>query len=231
MSTGAVIVLVIVVVLVLAAGAWFVMQQSRSRRLRQRFGPEYDRRIKQTDDRRVAERELAEREKRHARLKLRPLSDAERARFTEQWAIVQEQFVDRPGEAVAAAEQLIDAVMRERGYPDDGFEQRAADLSVEHAGAVDYYRGGYDIRNRHEQAGVSTEELRQALTHYREVFVSVLGGVHDRTTGNHTHTDRAGHETAAADVPGGYPVDARDNHEVDHQVDHDVVEQPRRTST
>jgi len=175
MSTGAIIVLVIVVALVLAVGAWFVARESRRRHLRQRFGPEYDRRIHESDDRRVVERDLAEREKRHASFTLRPLSDADRARYAEQWEVIQEQFVDRPGEAVAAAEQLVDLVMRDRGYPTGAFEQQAADLSVEHAPAVDHYRGAHDIRVRHEQGGVSTEELRQAMTRYRAIFTSVAG--------------------------------------------------------
>jgi hypothetical protein len=180
MSTGAIIVLVIVVVLVLAAGAWFVAQQSRSRRLRTRFGPEYDRRIEESGDRRVVERDLAEREKRHAGYKLRTLSDAERARYAEQWTVLQEQFVDQPGESVAAAEQLVQLVMRERGYPAENVQQQAADLSVEHSHVVDGYRGAHDVRTRHESEGVSTEELRQALTHLRSAFVSVTGLPEDR---------------------------------------------------
>ena len=179
MSTGAIIVLVIVVVLVLAAGAWFVAQQSRSRRLRERFGPEYERRIHESSDRRVVERDLSEREKRHARYELRTLSDAEKARYAEQWTVLQEQFVDQPGESVAAAQQLVHMVMRERGYPAEhaeNVEDQAADLSVEHAHVVDGYRGAHDIRTRHErEGGVSTEDLRQALTHLRAVFVSVTG--------------------------------------------------------
>jgi hypothetical protein len=206
MSTGALIVLIIVVVLVLAAGAWFVMQQARRRRLRERFGPEYDRRVKESDDRRVVERELTEREKRHASFTLRTLSDEERTRYAGQWTVVQEQFVDQPGEAVLAAEQLVHTVMRDRGYPTDGgHEQHASDLSVEHATAVDYFRSGHDIRTRHEQAGVSTEELRQALTHYRKIFVSLVGlpADHDdetagRAVANHAdRTDRVDSVTAA----------------------------------
>ena len=190
MSTGAVIVLVIVVVLVLAAGAWFVAQQSRSRRLRARFGPEYDRRVEESSDRRVAEHELSEREKRHARYELRPLSDAEKAGYAEQWTVLQEQFVDQPGESVVAAEQLVHVVMRERGYPADSIERQAADdLSVEHASVVGDYRGARDIRSRHEREGASTEDLRQALTHLRAVFASVAGLTEDRpTTNTNTNT-------------------------------------------
>jgi len=213
MSTGAVVILLIVVVLVLAAGAWFVAQQARRRRLRERFGPEYDRRIEESDDRRVAERELAEREKRHARYELRPISDADRARYTEQWTYVQEQFVDQPGEAVGAAEQLVVMVMRERGYPTDNFEQQTADLSVEHAHVLDHYRSGHAIRARHETAGVSTEELRQALTHYREMFHALLGNRH--ADGEHVvTTDPAGtvHSEHTTNGPG-------------------AVEQPRHTTS
>jgi len=213
MSTGAVIVLVIVVVLVLAAGAWFVAQQSRSRRLRERFGPEYDRRIEGTADKRVVERELTEREKRHASYKLRTLSDAERARYAEQWTVLQEQFVDQPGESVAAAEQLVETVMRERGYPAENVEQQAADLSVEHSHVVDGYRGAHDVRTRHETEGATTEELRQALTHLRATFVSVTGLPEDGPVAARTTT------TAATDHADH--IDHADHTATDHtRADH-----------
>lgn len=216
MSTGAVIVLVIVVLLVLGAGAWLFMQQARRRRLRERFGPEYDRRIEETDDRRVVERELSEREKRHASFDLRSLSDEERARYADEWTVVQEQFVDHPGEAVVAAEQLVHKVMRHRGYPTDDYEQQASDLSVEHSPAVDSYRSGHDIRTRHEQAGVSTEELRQALMHYRAIFVSLAGIQGDGTL---NHADADAHHTADAD----HSADHRTGEPAEHAepaVDH-----------
>lgn len=250
MSTGAVILLVVVVLLVLGAGAWFLMQRSRRSRLRQRFGPEYDRRVQEADDRRVVERELSEREKRHARFNLRPLSDDERARYADQWTVLQEQFVDRPGEAVVAAEQLVHTVMRDRGYPTENFEQQASDLSVEHASAVDSYRSGHDIRARHEQAGVSTEELRQALMHYRAIFAS-LAGIDERSedrAGTDPAVDRA-YQAGRADAGGqvdsrtdgradgradgmprtDMPENADHRHAGDHAVDHSVDE-PRRTS-
>lgn len=174
MSTGAVV-LVIVLVIVVSAAAWFVGQLSRRRRLRERFGPEYDRSVKEADNRRMAERVLTERRKRHASFDLKPLSDSSRERYAQQWTTVQEKFVDQPGEAVVDAEALLHAVLRERGYPTDGFEQQAADLSVQHAPAVDYYRSGHEIRTRHARTGVSTEELRMAMMHYRKIFVSVAG--------------------------------------------------------
>jgi hypothetical protein len=173
MSTAAIVILVVVLLAVLFAAGWFLGGQARSRRLRNRFGPEYDRRLETAENRRVAERELAEREKRHAKLSLRPLSDTARVRYTEQWAQVQERFVDSPREAVAGAEELVHTVMRERGYPMEGFEQQAADLSVEHAGAVDGYRAAHEIRGRQDQA--ETEELRTALVHYRDIFRELVG--------------------------------------------------------
>jgi hypothetical protein len=175
MSTAGIIALIVVVVLALAAGAWVAAQQARRSRLRRRFGPEYERRIAETGDRMVAERELIALEKRHTGFTLRPLTDAERVRYAEQWAVLQEQFVDRPGEAVAAAEELVHAVARHRGYPDGDFEQRAWDLSVEHGPAVGHFRDGHGIRLNHEAGGVSTEDLRRALTHYRAIFLSLTG--------------------------------------------------------
>jgi hypothetical protein len=175
MSTGATIVLVLVLLAVVLAVGWFVGERLRSRRLRDRFGPEYDRRIKEADNRRAAERELAELRKRHAELDLRALPHDARGRYTEQWAQVQERFVDSPGESVAEAESLVQAVMRERGYPVGDFDRQAEDLSVQHAAAVDHYRAGHEVLTRHQQSEVSTEELRKALVGYREIFGALVG--------------------------------------------------------
>lgn len=196
MSTAAIVILVVVLVAVLFAAGWFLGGQARSRRLRNRFGPEYDRHLENADNRRAAERELTDREKRHASLSLRPLSDTARVHYTEQWAQVQERFVDSPRDSVAAADDLVHTVMRERGYPMDGFEQQAADLSVEHAGIVDGYRSAHEIRGRHTEA--DTEELRTALVHYRAMF-----------------RDLAGHRT---DVPAQRDGQVTDRKEVHHHA-------------
>jgi hypothetical protein len=182
MSTGATILLIIVVLAVLLAVGWFVANWMRSRRLRDRFGPEYERRLEATGNRRAAERELTELRKRHDSLDLKPMPEQSRERYTEQWVLVQERFVDQPAEAVAGAEQLVRSAMRERGYPTDGFDQEAADLSVEHGSAVNDYRMGHDISHRNEHGEVSTEELRQALVHYRRILVSVVGNESDVDT-------------------------------------------------
>jgi hypothetical protein len=198
MSTAAIVILVVVLLAVLFAAGWFFGGQARSRRLRNRFGPEYDRRLETAENRRVAERELAEREKRHAKLSLRPLADTARVQYTEQWTRIQERFVDEPREAVAGAEDLVHTVMRERGYPMEGFEQQAADLSVEHAGVVDGYRTAHEIRGRDGQS--DTEELRTALVHYREIFQRLVGHADDavpaqraREVDQHTEDREAHH--------------------------------------
>lgn len=210
MSTAGIVILVIVLLVVLFAAGWYFGGQARSRRLRGKFGPEYDRRLAEAENRRVAERELAEREKRHAQLDLRPLSDEAKARHTARWTEVQERFVDEPREAVVEADELVHAVMRERGYPMEGFDQQAADLSVEHATAVSNYRDGHEIRARHDQAG--TEDLRVALVHYRTVFQDLVGTKSGRTT--------------EADVPAARePVDEREQataDRVDPRVDPNV---------
>jgi hypothetical protein len=200
MSTAATVVLIIVLLAVLFAAGWFLGGWARSRRLRNRFGPEYERSLEGAENRRAAERELAAREKRYAQLNLRPLSVAARARYIEQWATLQERFVDEPGDSVHDADELVHAVMRDRGYPTDDFEQQAADLSVEHGAVVGHYRDAHRIRGR-EDAG--TEELRQAFVHYRTIFRALVGPIETvqprqadvpaarQTTDNHVSVDGA----------------------------------------
>lgn len=175
MSTEATIVLVVVLLAAVLAVGWFVAERLRGRGLRERFGPEYDRRIDQAGNRRAAERELADLRRRHTEFDLRPLSDLARARFTEQWIQTQERFVDRPGEAVADAERLVQAVMNERGYPVGEFGRQAEDLSVEHGRTVGQYREGHDILTRHQHSEASTEDLRRAMVGYREILADLMG--------------------------------------------------------
>lgn len=177
MSTGAIVAIVIVVALV-ALAATVLPAQLRRRRLRARFGPEYDRVVEGADDRKAGERELAEREQRHGTYTLRTLSDADRAAYDERWTTIQARFVDEPAGAVADADQAVTDLMADLGYPADDFDQQAADLSVQHAGRVAGYRAAHEVA-----AGPgdnSTDELRQALLHYRELFRSLLGHDDDR---------------------------------------------------
>jgi hypothetical protein len=175
MSTAGIVILVVVVVIVAAAAIWLAQTQLRRRRLQERFGPEYSRVVDEGDDRRTAERELADREKRHAELDIKPLSDTERRRFATEWTVIQEQFVDHPGTAVAEADRLVTVVMGERGYPTEGYRQQVSDLSVRHGSTLDHYRTAHEIKSRNDESRASTEELREAMVHYRSLFEDLLG--------------------------------------------------------
>jgi hypothetical protein len=189
MDTGLVIAIVVVVVL-LALLAFFAGRQRRSRRLQDRFGPEYDRTVEQAGDRRAAEAELRERAERRQKLDIIPLEPEARARYIEAWRNTQAQFVDEPAEATREADRLITSVMRDRGYPVDDFEQRAADISVDHPQVVDDYRAAHAIAAANDRSEASTEDLRQALVHYRSLFEELLEDRQDR------HPDRSTTEEA-----------------------------------
>lgn len=193
MSTVAVVVIVIVVLVVLAVAGYFARAQARRRGLQQRFGPEYDRAVKDHESAREAEQELLARQKRHDRLEIHPLAPEARERHLAEWRQVQERFVDAPETAVTEADHLIHQVMGERGYPTDGsYEQQVADLSVEHAATIDRYRQAHDISARAETGQASTEDLRQAMVHYRALFTELLDIGDDADA-----TDRAAEQTAA----------------------------------
>jgi hypothetical protein len=174
MSSGTIVIIVIAIIVVVAAIAGLAYE-TRRRRLQQRFGPEYDRLVEQTGSRSKAEAELASRQRRVEGLDIRPLDPAARVRYAENWAAVQEQFVDSPQDAVMAAQRLVMAVMKERGYPTEGGDQVLADLSVDHANVLDHYRAAYDISQRAADNAASTEDLRQAMIHYRALFQDLLG--------------------------------------------------------
>lgn len=165
-----VVAVVVVVALVLAA-----MAATRRRRLRQRFGLEYDRLVSEQHSRRKAQAELADRERRVQGLDIRPLSAASRADYAAQWTGIQEQFVDEPADAAAQAQLLVVTVMNERGYPTGDPDQMAADLSVGHANMLDHYRSARGISEQAAAGTASTEDLRQAVIHYRELFGELLG--------------------------------------------------------
>jgi hypothetical protein len=163
-----------VVVIILAVA--FTRRQARLRRaqLQERFGDEYDRTAYEMGGERRADHELAARARRVEKLSLRELSSSERGRFSAQWSSVQAQFVDDPAIAVRSASELISQVMRARGYPVESFEQRAADLSVDHAAVIQHYRAARAIADANHHGRASTEDLRQALVHYRVLFGDLL---------------------------------------------------------
>lgn len=169
-----VLIVIAAAIVVVAVAAWLGTRVARRRSLHDRFGPEYDRAVADAPTRREAESELRERERRRDELEIRPLPAAQRGRYLREWERVQADFVDDPGAAVSEADALIQRVMRERGYPVEDFEQRAADLSVDHSDVVQDYRAGHAVARKHAREEADTEELRQALVHYRALFDTLL---------------------------------------------------------
>ncbi len=173
MSTGMLIVLIAVVVVAVIAG-WILMQKKRTQELRGKFGPEYDHLVRENGNARRAEDILEDRQKRVNRLPIRRLSEDEREHFAAEWRRVQERFVDNPKSAVAEADALVSRALKTRGYPIGSFEQRAADVSVEHPRVVEHYRIAHEIAVRGGTTQSTTEELRLAMQHYRHLFEHVL---------------------------------------------------------
>ncbi|HEV8648243.1 MAG TPA: hypothetical protein VG276_02315 [Actinomycetes bacterium] len=171
---GGVIALIVIVVLVLVALGLLMGRRRRTQHLQERFGPEYERTVTEAGDRRAAESELLDRQARREKLDIVPLEPAARVRYLEEWHRTQALFVDSPAEATREADRLIIDVMRDRGYPVDDFEQRAADVSVDHPQVVDDYRAARAISGANERGEASTEDLRQALVHYRSLFEELL---------------------------------------------------------
>jgi hypothetical protein len=167
-------VLVIVLALVAAGVVTWLLQRQRSLRLRERFGPEYERTRAEIGDVRRTETVLAAREKRVEKFHIRPLTPDEAHRFGEVWRHVQTLFVDSPKGAIREADQLVQEVMTARGYPMSDFDQRVADISVDHPAVVEHYRSARAIAVRNDAGDVNTEDLRQAVIHYRALFEDLL---------------------------------------------------------
>jgi hypothetical protein len=171
------IVIAVVAVLVIAVVAYAGYSARRRRELRTDFGPEYDRTLESAGSRREAESELRERVTRHDEFDLRELDRDERQRYLRAWDGLQARFVDEPAGAIREADDLIQDVMRARGYPVDDFDQRAADLSVDHPTVVENYRGAHTIARRAHAGDATTEELRRGVVHYRALFEELVGVV------------------------------------------------------
>ena len=168
----------IVVVIVVVAVALVTAMAARRRRtmaLRQRFGAEYDRAVEARDGQRAAEADLRDRERERARLDIKPLSEASLARYAGEWRVAQHSFVDQPAEATAAAYDLVNRVMAERGYPMRDFGARADVVSVDHPDVVENYRVAHGIHERAQRQQASTEDLREAMIRYRSLFEELLG--------------------------------------------------------
>ena len=172
MSTPAAVAIAVVVVVAVIGIALLVVNQ-RSKRLRERFGPEYTRTLEETGSRIRAEAKLQKLQNRVEHYKIIPLSSETRARFVADWHKIQSRFVDDPRGALTEADRLIQEIMTARGYPMAEFEQRAADISVDHPLVVEQYRSGHEISLRHAQGRASTEDMRQAMIHYRALFAEL----------------------------------------------------------
>jgi len=169
-------IVIVIVVVVIALVAAMTARRRRTAMLRQRFGSEYDRTVEAHDGQRAGEAELRERERERARLDIKPLSAESRARYTSEWRTVQQNFVDQPVEATAAAYDLVNRVMAERGYPMRDFDAQAGLVSVDHPAVVENYRVAHGIHERAQRQEATTEDLREALIRYRSLFEELLRG-------------------------------------------------------
>jgi hypothetical protein len=173
-QTLIIVAITVVVCALIAAAVWYAVDKARSRRLKEHFGPEYDHVMHRMKNRNLAEAELQEREQRVKKYRIIPLSSQDRAHYRETWAAVQNRFVDDPQAAVKEGHRQIFEVMEKRGYPVANFEQAAADLSVDYPEVVQNYRAASAIAERNHKGEAETEELRQALVHYRALFNELL---------------------------------------------------------
>jgi hypothetical protein len=165
---------ILALIIIVGAAAWILRSRRRTGALQDRFGPEYDRVVDRRDSRRAAEAELQRRERRRDELDLRPLPTASRRRYLAAWRSAQVMFVDDPKTAVAEADRLVTSVMTDRGYPMDHFEQRAEDISVDHPRLVRDYRSAHHIANLAAKGKARTEDLREAMLHFRALFEELL---------------------------------------------------------
>ena len=181
----AAMVIVIAVVLVVATSA---SRRKRTERLKERFGPEYERTVSDAGEQQAAEKELVARERKRDKLDIHPLTPEAREAYAHRWRTGQTAFADKPSSAVGDADGLVTEVMRERGYPVDDFDQRAADISVDHPTVVENYRAAHAIHLAQQQGDVDTEEQRQAFVHYRALFEKLLDLDNDNNPSHDTDT-------------------------------------------
>ena len=190
MTTELIVALVAIALILIGFGVWFFARRKTTERLRERFGPEYDKTVSTHHSQQLAEAELSKREKRVRKFNIITLPRPERARYRENWIVIQSRFVDQPDSAVADANRLVQEVMQRCGYPLTDFEQSAADISVDHPHVVENYRAATRIAERSKSSDASTEELRQALVHYRILFDDLLKSEEPDGSSNKSKTVR-----------------------------------------
>lgn len=196
------VVVIVVLVIALAAVGILLSRRRHSERLQEHYGPEYERSVLETGDRRTAEAQLVERERRHSELDVRDLDPDERARFSTSWTTIQRDFVDDPVSAVRSADDLVVDIMRTRGYPVDDAERRTEDVSVEHPGVVQQYREARRIREATDHGEVDLDQQRHAVTSYRSLVEALLG-----TGSKPSDEDNSDHDHRAADTDDTDPDD------------------------
>jgi hypothetical protein len=174
MNNQGLLIAAVVVLALIAIGAWLWSRKRQSEHLAQRFGPEYERTLTQHGDRAKAEAELRARERRVEKLSLVPLAPADAQQFSRSWRELQARFVDNPKGVLLDADRLVRELMLRRGYPMGDFERRAADISVDHPAVVDHYRAAHVIAERDHRGEANTEDMRQAVVHYRALFDELL---------------------------------------------------------
>jgi len=168
-------VVVAIPAVIVAAGVF--RTRRKTQRLRQHYGSEYERLVSENGSEKAANRELTMRERKRDKLDIVPLTPSALSEFTARWQEVQNGFVDNPRAAVGVADRLVTEVMRQRGYPVDDFDRRAADISVDHPQIVDNYRAAHSVHT--SQHDVSTEQQRKAFMHYRALFATLLEAASD----------------------------------------------------
>jgi hypothetical protein len=174
MEMWQIVAIIVVAIVALAAIGWVITQRQRTKRLSEQYGPEYQRTLQERGDQREAERELEERQERVRGYEIRTLSAEQRDSYATRWRETQAEFVDDPSGAISKADGLVQDLMSARGYPMADFDHRAADVSVDHPQVVEEYRAAHVIAQRHAADGVETEDLRQAMVHYRALFDDLL---------------------------------------------------------
>ena len=194
-------IVIIVVLVAIVVAAVMAARRRRTMALRQRFGTEYDRTLDARDGQRAAEADLRDRERERGRLDIKPLSEASRARYAGEWRAAQQSFVDQPEEATAAAYDLVNRVMAERGYPMRDFDARADLVSVDHPDVVENYRVAHGIHERAQHQQASTEDLREAMIRYRSLFEELLGADGDAAVPAGTGPAGARHSDAEPASP------------------------------
>lgn len=227
------IVLIVIAVVILAAGAAaYLYQKRRSDQLQERFGPEYERTLEESgDDRRAAERELAARQKRVAKLDIHPITGSDAEQYRGRWNALQGRFVDEPSGAVDEADALVVQMMREAGYPIDDFDQRVGDISVDHPDVAQHYRSAHDIAIANTAGTADTEQLRQAVTAYRRLVDVLLDDDEARTrrNANDSTVSGTGTDSDRDNSDGHLDADRGGLHATDDADDADGSYDPDRT--